>query len=198
MLKSSRLSATLSARFFTINEDSLMKRLSILVTLCGILVIAGCGPMTSPLPPRLEVEQQKVVDDAWEKALAPIDRVDHQVLLDSFVGTGAYQNGVDKLFLRSEKRFSGGLVIMEIHFDRTTPGEDRFEVTVTNPEGKALRKERYNRDEVEKTYRELFDKPTILAKDEQEPPELAERRAKFEARWAKINEVFPKPQDELK
>ena len=102
MLKSSsRLSATLSARFFTIIENSLMKRLSILVTLCGILVIAGCGPMTSPLPPRLEVEQQKVVDEAWEKALAPIDRVDHQVLLDSFVGTGAYQNGVDKLFLRS-------------------------------------------------------------------------------------------------
>ncbi len=87
---------------------------------------------------------------------------------------------------------------MEIQFDRTAPGEDRFEVTVTNPEGKALRKERYNRDEVEKTYRELFDKPTPLAKDEQEPPDMAERRAKFEARWAKINEVFPKPKDELK
>ena len=199
MLKSSsRLGATLLARYFTITEDSLMKRLSILVTLCGSLVIAGCGPMTSPLPPRLDGESQKTVDDAWEKALAPIDRLDHQVLLDSFVGTGAYQNGVDKLFLRSEKRFSGGLVVMEIHFDRTTPGEDRFEVTVTNQEGKALRRERYNRAEVEKTYRELFDKPATLAKDEQEPPELAEKRAKFEARWAKINEVFPKPQDELK
>jgi hypothetical protein len=135
--------------------------------------------------PRLDEAAQKQVDEAWERALSPVNRLDHQLLLDVFLGTGAYQRGVDKLYFRSEKRYSGGLVVMEVHFDRATPADDRFEVKVHDLNGKLVRQERYGREEVEKTYRELYvDVPPPLKEGEQEPPELAEKRTKLQARWA--------------
>jgi hypothetical protein len=144
--------------------------------------------------PRLDDEGQKKIDEAWEKALSPLDRLDHQKLLDALIGTNAYQLGVDKLYFRSEKRYSGGKVVMEVHFDRATPEEDRFEVNVLDADGKVLRREHYGREDVEKTYRELFvDTPPTLKKGEQETPEAAERRVKYEARWEQILQVFPEP-----
>jgi hypothetical protein len=151
------------------------------------------------MAPRLDDEAQKEIEAAWEKALSPVDRLDHQLLLDVFVGTGAYQRGVDKLFFRSEKRYAGGLVVMEVHYDRTAPAEDRFEVKVLDSGGKLLRQERYSREEVEQTYRALYgDAPRPLQEGEQEAPQAAEKRSKHQARWGKIEELFPKPKEEPK
>jgi hypothetical protein len=158
-------------------------------------VLSGCGPMKTPMVPRLDDNAQQEVDAAWEKVLAPVDLLDHQTLLDVFIGTGAYERGVDKLTLHSEKRYSGGLVVMEVQFDHQIPAEDRFEVKILDPSGKLLRQERYGREEIETTYHDLFDHIPQTKDAEKEPPELAEKRAKLEARRAKVEQLFP-PQSE--
>ena len=84
---------------------------------------------------------------------------------------------------------------MEVHFNRDIPADDRFEVKVENLQGVILRRERYNRDDVEKAYRELFAQPRQLAEGEKEDPEQAASHAKFEARWAKIAECFTKSKE---
>ena len=45
---------------------------------------------------------------------------------------------------------------MEIRFDRSSPKEDRFEITAVDKKGKVVRQERYEREQIEKTDRELF------------------------------------------
>ncbi len=166
----------------------------VMLSIAFICCLAGCGPMIAPMPARLDVDLQKQIDAEWEKSLTPIDKHDHQMWLDVFVGTGVYQHGVDKLYFRSEKSYSGGLVVMEVHFDRALPNDDRFEVKVIDPNGKILRAERYGREAVEKTYRELF---TGLSQDpaNPNPPDFAEKQA---ARLAKIYELFPKPVEKAK
>ena len=162
-----------------------MKSLAITMSACAItLTFMGCGPMQSPMPHRLEPDAQKDVDASWNRAFTPIDRFDHQDLLDIMVGVQAYQLGVDSLSLRSEKTIATGKVIMEVFFDRAKPEADRFVVTVLDPAGRPIRTERYLRSEVEETYRALSAK----AADGNEPPEAA-------VRWNRIAEVFPKPKD---
>lgn len=169
-----------------------MMRVAFFLVLVSLLPVLGsCGPMTAPMAPRLDDEVQRRVDAGWEKALSPVARLDHQSLLDVFIGTGAYQLGVDKLTLLSEKRYSAGLVVMEVHFDRRTPAEDLFEVRVLDPNGKLLRQERYGREEVEKTRQDLFAHISPAEEGKKESPELVEQRVKQEARWAKIEEFFP-------
>src|SRR5450755_4458451 len=97
-----------------------MRNLFVTALALSIIPLIGCGPMgNGPMPARLEADSQKKIDDAWEKALAPVDHLDHQAMLDTMVVTQAFQAGVDRLEFRSEKKFSGGMVVMEIHFDRT-------------------------------------------------------------------------------
>jgi hypothetical protein len=162
------------------------------------VLIAGCGPLQRPMVARLGEEGQKKIDESWEKALAPVNQLDHQTLLDVFITTGAYQLGVDKVYFCSEKRFSKGLVIMEIHYDRAAPAVDRFEVKVLDNAGKIVRQERYTRDEVQKTTEDLNVFLPDPAKDEKEPPALAEKRAQREARMKKILEFFPKVEENEK
>src|SRR5687767_5411722 len=119
------------------------------VGICAALIVVGCGPVARPLPQRLSVDEQKQIDDHWNDALSPVEKHDRQTWLDVFVATQAYQVGVETLDLRSEKKWAGGRVVMEIHFDRTKPADDRFEVTVYDFVGKVLRRERYGREELE-------------------------------------------------
>src|SRR5215468_9941298 len=106
-------------------------------TILGFLfLLAGCGPLQTPMVARPDDEGQKKLDACWNKAFADLDQFNHQQLLDMYVGTNAYQLGVDKLHLRSEKRTAGGLVVMEINYDLAKPEEDRFEVSAFNQEGK--------------------------------------------------------------
>ena len=105
--------------------------------------------MQTPMPVRLDAENQKKIDEAWDKALTPIDRFDHVAMLDAFLITHAYQVGVDKLTFHSEKKVAAGSVVMDIHYDRMTPGDDRFEVRIYDPSQKLLRQETYYRQEIE-------------------------------------------------
>src|SRR5947209_14761086 len=156
--------------------------------LVPLMAAAGCGPMQQPMPPRLGGDGQKQIDEAWEKALTPVGRLNRQQWLDAFVLTQAYQIGVDRLSFRSEKEFSGGTVVMEIHFDRCKPGEDRFEVTVLDRDGKPVRAERYSRADVEGTC-EVFS--SLPPPDPNEPPELTRKRREREAREKVIEQFFP-------
>lgn len=167
----------------------------------GMLVtlgaIVGCGPLHTPLPTRLDEEAQKSADQSWNDAFTPADRLDHQSLLDAFVSTQAYQNGVDKLALRSEKKLKNGLVIMEIHFDRLKPDDDRFEVSVYDEANERIRHERYSRDELERTYKEIF--PEIPSEKMQgEPAEWTQQREKAKQRRQAVERLLPKTEGQKK
>lgn len=161
------------------------------------LVLSGCGPMGSgPMPPRLDADSQKQIDDGWEKALNPPDQLDRQALLDAMVVTQAYQAGVDRLSFHSEKKYSGGTVIMEIQFDRAKPAEDRFEVRVVAKDGRVLRQLTYNRTEVETTYQDLTGEGKRAVLDANGQPLSSEERKKKEEQAKKridaVTQFFPK------
>ncbi|HVS40052.1 MAG TPA: hypothetical protein VMS17_31120 [Gemmataceae bacterium] len=171
-----------------------MKRFAWLVGFCA-LALCGCGPMQMPMPVRLDDENQKQIDEAWNKALTPIDHFDHQAMLDAFLISHAYQVGVDKLSFHSEKMTATGLVVMEIHFDRSLPAEDRFEVRIYDAALKLLRLEAYSRQEIEREYRELFVDCTTLEQAERDgsaTPEQSKRLAALKARMEAVEAVFPK------
>ena len=161
----------------------------------SIISMVGCGPMANgPMPARLEADSQKKIDDTWEKALTPVDHLDHQAVLDTLVMTQAFQAGVDRLEFRSEKKFSGGMVVMEIHFDRAKPNDDRFEVTINDPVGKVLRHLVYHRSEIEATCRELHD-PRY---GDQPPPNQAvdpKKREEVQKRLKVVEQLFPKEEE---
>jgi hypothetical protein len=150
------------------------------------------------MPARLEPEVQKKIDEGWEKALAPVDHLDRQAMLDALIFTQAYQDGVDRLSFYSEKKFSGGLVVMEIHFDRAKPDDDRFEVVVQDPNGKELRRLRYTRPEIESTARDLFHPVFSRQRPADAPPlepEQAQKYEEIQKRLAAVEKLFPKPDE---
>lgn len=177
-----------------------MNRLHILFCCCSLgLAVSGCGPLQTPLPSRLNDEQQKSINESWDKSLSPVDRFNNQSLLDILMATGAYQLGVDKLEFRSEKSFSGGVVVMEVRFERLAPERDQFTVTVQDRQGKVIRQERYGREQIETTYRELFvDSEHMRRRREQgnASPEEIRKLEGYEARRTLIDLVFPKPPEE--
>jgi hypothetical protein len=156
----------------------------ILLILAGIM--ASCGPLSTPMVDRPSENDQKQLDTAWDRALSPIGKLNRQEWLDLFVGAQAYQAGVDKLHMRSEKAFSGGSIVMEVHYDRESPGEDGFEVSVFDEAGKLVRNEKFSRQDVETTRRDLFS--AEVPEDEEERLEF---EAEHQARWEKILEYFP-------
>jgi len=173
-----------------------MKRLALLPPACALALLAavGCGPMQTPLPARLDDETQKKIDESWDRAFAPADRLVRQDLLDVMVGTRAYQLGVDTFALRAEKRLADGRVVMEVAFDRGRPGDDRFEVSVYDAAGKLVRSERFSREEIDETCGVLFGVPPENP-NAPDPPAVAARRAAHKARWEKINALFPGADD---
>jgi hypothetical protein len=150
------------------------------------------------MPTRLENEDQLKIDEAWNRALSPITNHNHQAWLDILVTTAAYEIGVDELFLRSTKRFQAGLVVMELHYNRLIPENDRFVVQVFDPEGKLLRQENYDRAEVEKTNKELSKDLRELKQKKESgtaTPEELNQLADLEARLKTIEQAFPRLKD---
>lgn len=161
---------------------------------CVFALAVGCGPMQTPLPRRLKDEDQKEVNEAWENALSQANRYDNQTLLDILIVTRGYQHGVDKLEFRSEKRISIGTVVMEIHFDRGAPKEDRFEVKVVDAAGKILRQEKYEREQIERTDKELFVEGDQLKKKKEQgraSPDEVKKLTSIEARYKTIEKISP-------
>jgi hypothetical protein len=176
-----------------------MRILLVPVLALSLAALVGCGPMSSsPMPPRLSADDQKKIDESWDRALTPVDHLDRQALLDAFVVTQAYQSGVDRLTFRSEKKFAGGLVVMEIHFDRAKPDDDRFDVIVQDPNGKELRRINYTRPEIEATARDLFHPAFSQPRPAGAPPldpEHAKKYEEIQKRLAAVQELFPKPDE---
>jgi hypothetical protein len=173
-----------------------MKRLVLLG--CFAAAVCGCGPMQLPMPVRLDEKGQKQIDEAWDKALTPIDRFDHAAMLDAFLISHAYQVGVDKLSFHSEKKTATGMVVMEIHYDRSLPEEDRFEVRIYDSSQKLLRLEAYSRQEIEDDNQELFVESTMLDQAERDgraTPEQSKRLAALKARMEAVQAVFPKDEN---
>lgn len=159
-----------------------MKRLALPAPACALalaVVVTGCGPMTAPLPERLDEKTQKSVEESWGRAFTPPARFDHQGLLDLMVLAQPYQLGVDELAFRSSKRFAGGTAVMEVRYDRAKPADDLFRVTVTGPAGNVIRDERYTRAEVEATVAAFRHNPATVTPAERE------------AREKRVLEVFP-------
>ena len=138
---------------------SLLRHSPLFVAILISLAAAGCGPMFLPMNPRLSDEDQKQIDAVWNNMLTPVDRVEHQTLLDVTISFWLYQYGVDRLHLVSEKYLANGKVIMEIECDRASPTSDQFTITVLNAHGQTLRRERYSREEIEQSAKILFDAP---------------------------------------
>jgi hypothetical protein len=160
-----------------------MKRITLLIIAA---MTAGCGPLATPMVERPNEDDQKSLDDSWNRALTPTDKLTRQEWLDLFVGANAYQAGVDKLHMRSEKAFSEGSIVMEVHYDRFSPEVDLFEVSVFDTTGQLQRREQYTRKDVEMARSNLFE--TVGPADEEE---RAEHEAEIKARWEKIAEYFP-------
>ncbi|HEX3147701.1 MAG TPA: hypothetical protein VHR66_06430 [Gemmataceae bacterium] len=172
-----------------------MRNVLVVAAALAIIPIVGCGPMGSgPMPPRLQADEQKKIDDAWENALAPVDHLDRQAVLDTLIVSQAFQAGVDRMEFHSEKKFSGGLVVMEIHFDRAKPNDDRFEITIRDAAGKELRHLVYNRTEVETTYQELSD-PKYAKQPPPNVPVDAKKREEVQKRIEAVEKLFPKPEE---
>ena len=160
-----------------------MRRVIPWVGLVACCAAVGCGPMTRPIPERLNDDDQKQLDAAWDAALAPTNKHDRQTWLDVMVGAYAYQVGVDQFEFRSVKKWSGGTVVMEAKFDRAKPAEDRFTITVNDTNGKTLRTEAYTREDVERTVKDLT-QPSV--------PDTDPAKVAYDARVKRIAEILPK------
>jgi hypothetical protein len=166
-------------------------RLTAVVPLCALaLIVAGCHPR-SPLPDRHGDETQQKFDAVWNRAFTPADKLNRQDLLDVLVGLDAIREGVDVFAMRAEKRLADGKVVLLLAFDRAKPDDDRFEVTVFDAAGVAVRHERYTRDEMEEATRALHQVPR-QADGVRDNPGMAAERANYDARWKKITDLFPK------
>lgn len=113
------------------------------------LALPGCGPILTPMIPRLTEEQQSQVDQMWQNLLTPPTRVSHETLLDVLMNHMLYSFGTDRATYRAEKVVRNHLVLMEITFDRHRPNFDRFTVAVHGPDGSLLRQDHYSRQDIE-------------------------------------------------
>jgi hypothetical protein len=177
-----------------ITREVVMKSaLSISAIAGAIFLVAGCGPVgPKPMAERLSDDDQKALDESWNKALAPVDKLDRQALLDVLVYTQAYQVGVDRLTFRSEKTYSGGTVVMEIVFDRAKPNDDKFEVRVLDKAGAELRRLVYSRQEVETTFAELHTEGKAARNPNTPAADDAKKREAVQKRLEAIEKLFPK------
>lgn len=156
----------------------------LLVPACALFLALGCGP----IPPRLNPEAQKSIDEGWNRALTPHDLLSHQELLDMLIGMQVYHVGIDTLTFRAEKRFSGGMVLMEAAYDKNRPDDDRFVVTVLDQSGKVLRSDRYSRQEIDQTYSDLFG---VRLDTEVNPGVAPPPRSDATARLKMVRSLFP-------
>ena len=163
-----------------------MRNLSSLL-FCSLILLLGCGPLAVPMVDRPSEEKQAKIDITWNRALDPPDKLSRQEWLDLFVGAQAFQMGVDKLHFRSEKSLATGRIVMEVHYDRASPNEDRFDVRVFDNNDHLLREETYSRDDVENTIGDLFRNSPNSNQEEEWTPKEKE----VNQRWEKILSYFP-------
>lgn len=126
-------------------------RTALLSIIVSLLFSVGCrlGEM-GPMPMRLDVETQHEINQMWQNALTPANRLDRDLLMDVLLKYAMYWHGVDRVRATAEKDFVGGRVVMDLNYDRNlSPENDTFSVTVVNDLNQVLRIERYNRSEID-------------------------------------------------
>lgn len=161
---------------------------------CISLLASGCGPLHSPMPVRLEADQQTAIDQAWDRAFQPVDRLSSQALLDALIVSRGFESGVDTLAFRSEKHCAAGLVAMEIQFDRLRPDADRFIITLQDRGGRIIRQHSYVRDDVANTCRALYEEiPQLEAMEQSSNLDAAQlqRLTELRQRLAACQDVLP-------
>ncbi len=180
-------------------EADMLREFTALACLFLAIMVSGCGPMHMPMPPRLDAGGQAALDDAWNRATRELHRLDHQQLLDALMNSHAYQVGVDRFSLRSEKHCEAGLVVMEIRFDRADLSSDCFMFTLYDKGGAIVRHERYTRDDVERTYEELFvelSRLEYLAQHGALSTKDQHRREVFQARLDAASSLIPETDEQ--
>lgn len=165
----------------------------------AFVLLGGCnGPLLVPMVKRLDAPQQARIDKGWNELAAPRNATPRQELLDAIVVFQLFQSGVDSMSFRSEKRTATGLVVMDIHFERDRPENDRFVLTIRDDESGEVRREAYQREEIEQTIRELF--PHELSDRMENGPPLTPREEaelkQLEKRWERLKELFPDVQEQ--
>jgi hypothetical protein len=63
-------------------------------------------------------------DRMWNNMLLTPDRHDRELLLDVLLTFEMHEQGVDRATYHAEKDYAGGVVVMEMKYDRLKPLED--------------------------------------------------------------------------
>jgi hypothetical protein len=92
----------------------------------------------------------------WNNMLVTPDRLDRELLLDVLLTFEMHEQGVDRATYHAEKDYAGGVVVMEMKYDRLKPLEDWFFVEVFDKQKKSIRKEHYSGEEIWSHYSDTF------------------------------------------
>lgn len=125
-----------------------MTQRTLLIALVGFILLGCQGPLTAPAFRRLAPEEQAQVDRMWNNMLATPDRLDRNLLLDVMLAYELHQYGVDRATYHAEKDYAGGVVLMDIKYDRQKPLDDWFFVEIRDRANHTVRKEHYSGDEI--------------------------------------------------
>lgn len=108
-----------------------------------------------------------MVDRMWNNMLVTPDRLDRELLLDVLLTFELHEEGIDRATFHAEKDYAGGVVAMDMKYDRLKPLEDWFFVEIFDLNKKSIRKEHYTGDEIwshsKDTYAYLVLAPAIAA-----------------------------------
>lgn len=166
-----------------------------LAIVSAVLVLGGCtGLAVKPMPERLAAQQQQAYDYGWQHLTTEQSEVDRTALLDTILVGQLWHQGVDRLQLRSEKQVGDVLVVMETDFDRADPDGDVFVVTFYDAQQRMLRQEAFASEEMDAAVA-LYMTPDVEIEGESEA-ERQERKARLaerDERWARVQQVFPRP-----
>ncbi len=121
----------------------------VLVLLAGVMLPSCTGPLIQPMVVRLDNEKQARVDAVWDTLVKSKEGDTRRVMLDVIAVGQLIQVGVDRANYRAEKQVAGGVVVMEVFYDRAQPTVDRFVVELYDGDWQLKRRESYTRDEVE-------------------------------------------------
>lgn len=125
-------------------------------------------------------------------------QVNRREMLDAILISQAWHQGVDVLELRSVKRVSSMFVVMETQFNRERPEDDAFIVSYIDQSSRLHRVEKYSRDDLGDLFNLM--NSTGLSGDqtadetEEQYIERLKRMDEWEARMARVREVFPTPE----
>jgi hypothetical protein len=160
-----------------------------------LLTAVGCrAPLMVPAFHRLKPDEQAQVDQMWNNMLARPDRLDRELLLDVMLAFSLHEEGVDRATYHAEKDFAGGVVLMDVSYDRQKPLEDWFLVEIRDRQKNVLRKEHYCGEEVWSHYNDLLGgvlsttRPTAgpAAPPATQPTEIELREQRLEIRYKQI------------